>query len=591
MNQDTASVVFLSHNSADKPAVEELARRLLDCTPPIRCWLDKDDLSAQGTWMRQVEDVIASCEAAAIFYGPSGLGRVHEVERQLLIDRATQQPDTFRLTPVLLPGAKPVDIKGFAKLHNWVDFTAGLDSPAAFERLVAFLRGEAPRSTTADDELAPGLEPYRGLERFDVEHAGVFFGRDREIRELCGRMRSWPFVAVIGGSGSGKSSLVRAGLKTALAFGEFPRLKEAIRITVLPGANPLRALADQVAAAIPKPDGQAPEALADAFEARFRERPDGLLTLLTSRFSDDSTAVLIVVDQFEELFTHCRDTPGAPGRCRSQTEQFVRLLDAVARSGVGRLGVVVTVRADFLGRCLQVAPLVALVQDRQFLLGELSAEPLREVIVRPAQQAGAYFEKGLVARILRDVEGEHGSLPLLQQALKELWALRRGRWLTNEDYDKTGGVAGALRKRAEETISSLDPVQREIARNIFLRLTTPGEGVGDTRRRARLEELYRDRDDRAAVDTVIDRLRAKESRLIVTNDDGTAEVTHEALIRSWGQLKTWLDADRTGLRTHRRLTEAAQDWAAAPPRLRRVCSTPAPGWPWPPSGPPPIARN
>src|SRR4051794_28211728 len=106
MNRDSTGVVFLSHNSADKPAVEDLRRRLLSCVPPVLCWFDRDDLRAQGTWVRQIEDVIEDCEAAIVFYGPSGLGRVHEVERQLLIDRATLQPDTFRLIPVLLPGAK-----------------------------------------------------------------------------------------------------------------------------------------------------------------------------------------------------------------------------------------------------------------------------------------------------------------------------------------------------------------------------------------------------------------------------------------------------------------------------------------------------
>jgi hypothetical protein len=224
MYHDTDSVVFLSHNSADKSAVEELRRRLMACEPPVVCWFDKDDLRAQGTWVQQIEEAIAACEAAAVFYGPPGPGRVHEFERQLLIDRATLQPDTFRLIPILLPGASPSAVTGFTKLHNWVDFSNGLDSPAAFERLVAFLRGEAPPTASADDELSPGLEPYRGLERFDGEHAGAFFGRDREIRKLCRRLRSWPFVAVIGGSGSGKSSLVRAGLQTSLAFEEFPGL-------------------------------------------------------------------------------------------------------------------------------------------------------------------------------------------------------------------------------------------------------------------------------------------------------------------------------------------------------------------------------
>ena len=126
----------------------------------------------------RIELVIATCEAAALFYGPQGLGRVHEGERQLLLDRALRQPDQFRLIPVLLPGANKSDVTGFTKLHNWVDFSAGLDSPASLQRLVAFILGEAPRQTMPDDEIASELQPYRGLERFDGQHAGFFFGRD-----------------------------------------------------------------------------------------------------------------------------------------------------------------------------------------------------------------------------------------------------------------------------------------------------------------------------------------------------------------------------------------------------------------------------
>ncbi len=555
------NTVFLSHNSADKQAVEEIKRRLESRSPPVRCWLDKEDLRSQGTWLQQIEDVIAKCQAAVLFYGPDGLGRVHEGERQLLLDRAMQQPDSFRFIPVLLPGAAKSDMTGFTKLHNWVDFSVGLDSPAALERLVAFIRGEAPRQTLVGDELPAGLEPYRGLQRFDGEHAGFFFGRDQEIRELCRRIMDWPLVAIIGGSGSGKSSLARAGLQTDLAFEELPQLKDAVRITVLPGTNPLRALADQVAVSVPKDVGQPPEVVSDDLELRFRQHPDGLLTLLTSRFPRDEQFLVLVIDQFEELFTHCQDAPDALGRCLEQARQFVDLLVAVANSRLNRLRIVITLRTDFFDRCLQVPRLVPLVQNRQLLLARLSAESLHEVIVRPAQQAGGYFETGLVPRIMRDVEDQHGALPLLQHALKELWAKPRGRWLTHERYEETGGVAGALRKRADDTLERLTPHQRDIAKNIFLRLTTLGEGVSDTRRRVQLRELYpADAVSRVAVDEVLDKLCDKESRLIVTNDDGTAEVTHEALMQRWDQLRTWLNANRDEKRLHDRLRDAAHEW-------------------------------
>ncbi|MCA9066070.1 MAG: WD40 repeat domain-containing protein, partial [Planctomycetaceae bacterium] len=366
---------------------------------------------------------------------------------------------------------------------------------------------------------------------------------------------------VIGGSGIGNSSLVRAGLQTSLAVQELPPLQGAIEITVLPGSNPVRALADQLAGVCHPQTGQSLVTLADTFESRFRERPDGLLTLLTSQFPRDDQFILLHVDQFEELFTHCLNPTDAPAHCRDQVSWFVALLGAVAGSRLDRLRIVITLRADFFDRCLIIPGLVPLVQNHQLLLGELSPEALHDVIVRPAQQAGAFFEKGLVSRIQADVEDEHGSLPLLQHALKELWARRVGRWLTNEGYDQTGGVAGALRKRADETLREFTPPQREIARNLFLRLTTLGEGVSDTRRRVKLEEMYpADAGARADVEDVIERLSGKAARLIVTNDDGTAEVTHESLIQQWDELRRWLAANRDEKRLHDRLRDAAHEW-------------------------------
>lgn len=562
------SQVFLSHNSADKPAVQAVQRWLESQIPPVCCWLDVDDLRSTESWLRQLEVVIESCHAAMLFFGPHGMGKVQEGERQLLIDRALREAGTFLLIPVLLPGAKPSDVQGFTKLHNWVDFTAGLDSPSARERLLAFARGQAPRHRSADDELPKHLAPFRGLERFDADHAAYFFGRDAEIKSLCERTRKWPFVAVIGGSGSGKSSLVRAGLSTDVAREQWVELGDAIRITVLPGSNPLRSLAEQVARAVPRESGEAPERLADQLEERFwaRTEGDGLLTALTSRFSSDRQFIVLVIDQFEELFTHAPESRGADVKSRDQVAKFVEMLAVMADSRQERLRILVTLRADFLDRCLNLPRLVQLMQDRQLLLGPLAPEALRDVIVKPATRAGAYFEKGLVARVLTEVEDQEGSLPLLQHALKELWGRRSGRWLTNEAYDEIGGVPGALQKRADATLREMSPQQRDIAKNIFLRLVSLGEGVSDTRRRVQLVELLSaDREANKEIEAVIDRLRAKDARLIVTNADQTVEVTHEALIQNWHQFRDWLRDERDDVRLHHRLAAAAREWRDSHP--------------------------
>ncbi len=564
MTQGSDNVVFLSHNSRDKPAVEEIQRRLESCDPPFRCWLDKDDLRSRDTWMTQIESVLGACESAALFFGPSGRGPIHELERQKLIDRAARQRDSFWLVPVLLPDANKEDVDGFTSLFNWVDFVAGLDSPAALDRLAKLLRGEAPGTVSADDQVAG--QPYRGLERFDSDHAEYFFGRDEEIRRLCGAIESKPFVAVIGASGSGKSSLVRAGLQTELAHRLLPKLATATTITVLPGSDPLRSLAEQLAASvIPAERRESRPDKANEYTRRFREENNGLGALLGSLFPHDDDFVLLVVDQFEEVFTHSREQQGT----NTPSAKFLAELCELVVHPSDRVRLLITLRSDFQPRCLDYAPLRTMFQNQhnpQLLLGELERSDLREIIVRPAQLAGGYFEKGLVERILDDVEDRRGSLPLLEHALKELWAVRSGRWLTNDAYTATGGVAGALRKRADKTLKGLTDAQRDIAKNVFLRLTTLGEGTNDTRRRVPVEELYPANElERGEVAIVIDKLRAKDARLIVTNDDATAEVTHEALMQSWDQLKNWLNANREEKRLHDRLRDAARDWFETAP--------------------------
>lgn len=563
MNRDFEDSVFLSHNSDDKSAVEEIKRSLESSAPPFRCWLDKDDLRSHGTWMTQIESIVAECKSAALFFGPSGRGPIHELERQKLVDRAARQRDSFWLVPVLLPGARKEDVDGFTSLFNWVDFSAGLDSPAELERLAQLLRGEAPGRISADDQITG--EPYRGLERFDDQHAEFYFGRDEEIRLLCNAVEKLPFVAVIGASGSGKSSLVRAGLQTRLAQSMLPRLAQANTITVLPGSDPLRSLAEQLAAAV-IPDTRRDErpSRADEYARRLQEQADGLRTLLGSLFARDDDFLLLIIDQFEEAFTNSREQQEGANTARQQTEQFVAQLSDLATHADGRFRLVITLRADFLARSLEFASLRALLQNErnpQLLLGELSQAALLEVIVLPAQHAGAYFEKGLVERISKDVEDQRGSLPLLEYALTQLWAKRRGRWLTNEGYSAIGRVAGALRQRADETLRSLTAEQREIAKNIFLRLTTLGEGVRDTRRRVHLDELYQGNMDQATLDEVLNRLSHRDHRLIVFNEDGTVQVTHEALIQEWDTLKNWLADNRQDVRFHRTLTEVANDWA------------------------------
>jgi WD40 repeat protein len=260
-------------------------------------------------------------------------------------------------------------------------------------------------------------------------------------------------------------------------------------------------------------------------------------------------AGLLVIDQFEEAFTLCRD--------EEERREFIeRLLDAAERG----TPVLVALRADFYGHCATYPRLAAAFKHRQELVGPMSEEELRRAIEGPAQHAGLVLEPGLVEAVLRDVVGEPGALPLLSHSLLETWKRRSGRMLTLIGYLQAGGVQGAIAKTAETVYrEALSPEQQALARNIFLRLTELGEGTEDTRRRVKIAELTPRREQLQDVEEVLRTLA--DTRLVVIGE-GTVEVAHEALIRHWPTLRAWLDEDREGRLVHRRLTEAAQEWDA-----------------------------
>ncbi|MEO6807628.1 MAG: WD40 repeat domain-containing protein, partial [Isosphaeraceae bacterium] len=275
--------------------------------------------------------------------------------------------------------------------------------------------------------------------------------------------------------------------------------------------------------------------------------------------------LVVLVDQFEEVFTLCNDDP-------IRRAFLANLLHAATVVG-GPTLVLLTMRADFLGHCAAYSELAAALSDDQELVGPMTEDELRMAIERPAQLVGCELEPGLTDLLLQDVKGQLGALPLLQYTLLELWQHRQGRRLTIEAYRDLGGVQGALEHRANDVFKGFNDAEREICRRIFLRLVQPGEGSEDTKRRVSFKELVGDtEDDRTRmVRDVIRRLA--DARLITTKDrdprtlesDNHApvaevEVAHEALIRGWGQLRQWIDADRAGLRTHRQLTEAVLEW-------------------------------
>ncbi|MDT0470103.1 nSTAND1 domain-containing NTPase, partial [Streptomyces gibsoniae] len=367
---------------------------------------------------------------------------------------------------------------------------------------------EAAAEPRAEDEDAE--PPYRGLARFEPADAGVFFGRDELTERLFQQACSGRFTAVFGPSGSGKSSLLRAGLIPRLRSPDPAGPRPAAIRVLTPGEHPMRTHTQRLVPA--EEDGD----------------------------------TWLIVDQFEELYTLCT----APG----ERDRFIdRLLAATDRGS--RLRIVIAVRADFLGRCAEHPRLTAALQDATVLAGPMSGDELREAIVKPAQTAGLIVERSLTARLLDEVADEPGALPLMSHALLETWCRRKGRALALEAYEAAGGLHGAIARTAEAVYARLTSAQAVLARRILLRLVTPGEGTPDTRRPAQREEF----DFGLPADTATALELLSRARL-VTLQEGTVDIAHEALITAWPRLRQWIDDARERLRLHRHLTEAAQSW-------------------------------
>ena len=399
----------------------------------------------------------------------------------------------------------------------------------------------------------PGEPPYRGMHYFDVDDASLFFGRDLLTAELIDRLRTQRFVAIVGASGSGKSSLVRAGVvatiahQLALTDGAVPPTGSDrwLRRIITPTAHPLESLALNLIDPEDRETSTATlinEMMADPYRLNLQIRK--------IVGDEDSNGFLLVIDQFEELFTLCRD--------RQEQHAFVDNLTTLARpDGLAR--VVITLRADFYANCAEFEPLRELLERHQRYIGPLNAEELRRAIHRPAQLNQWRIEPELEELLLTDLSDEPGYLPLLSHALLETWKRRSGRTMTVNGYLEAGRVQGAIAQTADSVYNALTEEQQPVVRNIFLRLTELGEGAQDTRRRIQREELTSQQLDRASVALLLNKLA--DSRLIMLDGD-EVEVSHEALIREWPQLREWLADDRENLRIHRHLTEAAQEWTA-----------------------------
>ena len=380
------------------------------------------------------------------------------------------------------------------------------------------------------DPSAPEVCPFRGLAPFDSAHAEYFFGRERLVAALSARLVGSTLMAVVGPSGSGKSSVVRAGLLPSLADGALPGSERWPQVLMRPGERPLAELGRAVARVAPGEGGWDGE--------------DPLARSLASLRPDER--LVLAVDQLEEIFTACRD--------EAERAAFTEALAALADDADQRVVVVLAIRGDFCGRCAEYAALSEPMSANTMFVGPMRRDELRRAIELPARRAGLRVEPRLTLALIGEVADEPGGLPLLSTTLVELWEERSGRTLHRASYEASGGVSGAVARLAERAYRRLSEPQRKRARAILLRLTD-AEQPAPVRRRVPLSELEAERDEETARALAL----LTESRL-VTVDEGSVEVAHEALLREWPRLRGWLEEDAEGRRLHQHLIHAADEW-------------------------------
>ncbi|MFK4103766.1 AAA family ATPase [Streptomyces sp. NPDC019531] len=505
-------------------------------------------------------------------------GRPVRVSAQRISDwrRARNVPAQFTalaaVLHILIPEARRI---------SPTPVSAGLYDLGQWQRL--WERALAPEEETVQPEAPAGVCPYRGLASYRQEDARWFFGRERSTEALIKLLRSAAetgtggLVMLVGASGAGKSSLLNAGLVTALEEGALDEeISGRTVVQLVPGADPLAELTRRIPeleTVVSATVSATVSALASATEGdRPSEFAPAVREAVASWAQREAAAArpVVIVDQFEEAFTLCSD--------ETARRTFVRLLHAACTpSGPGGTApalVLLGVRADFYERCLDHPELADALQHRHMVLGPLTSGELREAVTGPARAVGLELEPGLAELIVREVSadgprggtshafralGEHGAgvLPLLSHALLATWQRRKAGRLTLAGYRAAGGIQGAVAATAERAWSDLDPAARTAARLLLLRLVRLGEDTQATRRRGTRRQLAAESTDPRKTEESLEALvRAR----LVTLDAETVEITHEALLTAWPRLREWIDEDRSDHLLRQRIEEDGRSW-------------------------------
>lgn len=553
--------VFVSYSRSDSQCAAEIDAYIR--ANGLTSFFDRRSLTPGLLWVRALEEAISAAKAALVLIGPHGLGNTQQYERQLAIVRQTRDP-SFQVVPILLPGAtgdRPFD---FLNLMTWIDFSharTASEAPDELKSLLAAIRSVPAKKARSREAICP----YPGIYAFREEDATFFFGRgsesepDTPIGQLVRKVHESSFVMVIGRSGSGKSSLVHAGLVPALRQdrGHFWDV-----LTLRPGLAPLRALA---AAFNPRTQEQGAAEYQAILAREAEQLRAGDVEILShmireglQRAEGAPDRLLLYVDQWEELYTQAPTGADKDQALRyaADVNRFIDLVLTATRTAP--VTVVGTVRADFYDPLIAHPEMRSLLPAHHILLGAMRRSELESTIVEPARKVGIRFDPpGVVQQILDEVGEDEGMLPLMQYALQEMWKLREGNTITGDSYAESGGVREAIRITADRAFAALSTEEKQAARRLFLRLVTPGEGQEDTRARAAMPAESEQR-------RIIEQFAGPRIRLLITGFDRarrpTVEVAHEALIRTWPQLRDWVRVNREKLRTRAAILQAKQEW-------------------------------
>jgi ABC-type multidrug transport system fused ATPase/permease subunit len=538
--------VYISYARSERDFVRKLANDLR--AHGIRIWNDTASLvSAFNEWDQARADAIKNSYAVLLVASPSG--RRAESVRQ---DIETARVNTKRIITVWADGSTWVDAAppGFGNIQ-FID-ARGTAYLNARSQLTAMLLGL--QTTQGSGAITPEIavrNPYKGLRAFTIDDANDFFGRDAAINDILDLLRRNPqMLAVIGASGSGKSSAVMAGLIPRLKAGALSGSRDWIYASPFtPGESPVQNLIVSLTKALP-------DVGEDRIRAAVADGETAAKFLREVVYDGLKTRLVLVVDQFEEIFTLAND---------DERQQAIDLLSAATEDTNASVTVLLMLRADFFDRVLANPTLSAMISRHSYVLRPMTTAELREAIEKPAALAGLILESGLVEELLVDLGEEPGALPMLQFTLDALFAQREGRRLTISAYRNMGGVRGALVQHAETTYNLLRSDQhREIAKTLFLRLIEVGANGEAVRRRVTTDELLLvDDSSSAMMRKVIEEFI--DAHLLFTDTVGSTEtitLSHEALIRAWGRLRGWIAERGDDLKIGSRIRADAVEWNA-----------------------------